>query len=204
MTIKTFNTEGVLLIANMTKCKQYYSGKQFNYDYPESFSELIMKGIVHIMTTQGTVNHLDFFSHQSQIDLDKWQHIASYNYLHVEEADQILLVPYGNFTRVCSEWGKSETANEADIEMLEFQQKLLAMRGIEKTVTLDSIVEDRIRFRIKEEARLFEKSPEIMLEAGFHKVNVFIRPEQKSRFLFEKVNSVDVNGITLKPLEFFE
>lgn len=204
MTIKTFNTEGVLLIANITKCKQYYNEKQFNYDYPESFSELILKGIVHIMTTQGTVDHLNFFSHQSQIDLDKWQHVTSYNYLHVEEGDQILLVPYGNFTRVCSEWGKSETANETDIEMLEFQQKLLAMRGIEKTVTLDSIVEDRIRFRIEEEAKLFEKSPEIMLETGFHKVNVFIRPEQKFSFLFEKVNSVDLDQITLKPIEVFE
>ncbi|MFC3158001.1 hypothetical protein SAMN05443633_104343 [Chryseobacterium arachidis] len=204
MTIKTFNTEGVLLIANITKCKQYYSEKQFNYDYPESFSELILKGIVYIMTTQGTVNHLNFFSHQSQIDLDKWQHIATYNYLHVEEGDQILLVPYGNFTRVCSEWGKSETVNERDIEMLEFQQKILAMRGIEKTITLDSIVEDRIRFRIQEEARLFEKSPEIMLETGFHKVNVFIRPEQKFSFLFEKINEVDLDQITLKPLEVFE
>ena len=35
--IEEFVTEGVLIIANITKCKEYYSDKEFDYRYAEGF-----------------------------------------------------------------------------------------------------------------------------------------------------------------------
>ncbi|BEV03942.1 hypothetical protein [Chryseobacterium gambrini] len=40
MILEGLNTEGVLIFANTTKCKKYYSDKEFNYDYPDGLSEL--------------------------------------------------------------------------------------------------------------------------------------------------------------------
>lgn len=204
MTIKKFNTEGVLLIANATQCKNYYTEKEFDYAYPEGLSALILKGLVHIITTSETINRLDFVVDKTKIDTDKWKHAESYNYLNVEKDDKILLISHGAFTRMCQSWGESDKANAWDIRMLELQKKILATNGIEKTVTLDSVVEARIKLRNEDEAKLFQQSPEILLEPGFYEINIYCKPKQQFTFLFTKTDAVDLDRITFKPLEIYE
>ena len=70
MTLEGLNTEGVLIFANITKCKAYYSDKEFDYNYPEGLSELVQQGIVHIITTDEAVEVVNFAFDTDEIDLD--------------------------------------------------------------------------------------------------------------------------------------
>lgn len=201
MKIKDFNTEGVLIIANMTKCKEYYSGKEFDYAYPEGLSEVIMKGIVHIMTTQETVKTLNFVFNKAEIDSDQWKYKESYNYLNVDEGDQVLLVPHGRFTRMCRAWGESDTLTDEDIDNFEFLKKLMTKQGKEITFTPDSMLEKRLQIRDEDEKKLYDNSPRINLETGLNNIDIYIKNKKEITFLITKTDTVDTDRITLKPVE---
>lgn len=202
MKIKTFNPEGVLIIANMTKCKEYYSDKEFNYDYPEGLSDLIQKGIVHIITTQETIKNLNFVFNKEEIDFDKWKYKESYNYLNVSKEDKVLLVPHGVFTRMCREWGKSDNITDGDVETFEFLKKMFTKQEKEITFTLDKILENRLKLRDEDEKKLYEHSPQINVEVGFNKVDIYTKKTKEITFLITKTDTVDFDKITVKPIEF--
>ncbi|RZJ71756.1 MAG: hypothetical protein EOO49_08820 [Flavobacterium sp.] len=184
----------------MTKCKKYYGEKEFNYDYPEGLSELILKGFVHIITTQETVGNLNFVFDDSEIDLGKWKLLRSYNYLNVEEDDNVLIVPHGVFTRMCYAWGQGDIANDEDISMRELILSIYAKKNIEQTVTLDSVVSDRIAQRAADEEKLFDSSPRLPLRNGINKVNVYYKAKQQFTFLFEEREEIDLDKVTLIPI----
>lgn len=187
MIIETFDTEGVLMLVNTSKCKQYYADKEFEYSYPEGLSELIKQGIIHIITTTETVENLNFVFDKAEIDLNKWAYKESYNYLDVENGEPIQLISHAAFTQMCSSY-----------------------KG-----DLDAYIENdwRIRNLLNREAKIEKQAlekqyPIINLPSGLNKVSVYTNtfaggnflPE--FTFLFEKLEAVDLSKVTLNPIEF--
>ncbi|HEX2684834.1 MAG TPA: hypothetical protein VHL77_12905, partial [Ferruginibacter sp.] len=101
-TIEGFTTEGVLIIANITKCREYYSAKEFDYNYPDGLADLLTKGIIHIITTDEDVEQIDFTFDKEEIDPDAWEYRDSCNYLDVEAGDEIRLISHAAFTQMCN------------------------------------------------------------------------------------------------------
>lgn len=186
MAIESFDTEGVLIIANTTKCKNYYQDKEFNYSYPEGLSELIQKGIVHIITTEETVENINFVFDEDEINPDNWEYNESYNYLDVEAGDDVRLLSHATFTQMCDSYKG------------DFDAK------IERSLKIRNLINPENP--ISKEAYL-EECPELKLPEGLWKVNVYTNTVAGENFLpeftylFEKVDAVDVTNITLEPLE---
>jgi hypothetical protein len=187
MKIETFDTEGVLMIVNTTKCKHYYVDKEFNYDYPEGLSELILKGIVHLITTAETVENLNFIFDKATFDLNKWAYNTSYNYLNVEDGDLVQLISHAAFTQMCSSY-KGDLGAHIENDW-------------------------RIRNLLNPEAKIEKQTleaqyPKIKLPLGLNKVNVYTNTIVGENFfpaftfLFEKMDAVDLDKITLVPIEF--
>ncbi|WP_294822461.1 hypothetical protein [uncultured Flavobacterium sp.] len=101
-TIKDINTDGVLVVANVTKLKgQFNESNKFNYDYPEGLAGLIEKGIIHITTTESDVKSASFTLEINEIDMDKWKVHETYNCLDIAEGDEVRILSHGDFTRTC-------------------------------------------------------------------------------------------------------
>jgi len=60
MNINEFYTGGLLVLANFTQIRNYFTANLFNYDYPEGLAEVIRQGYVHIITTESNVGNLHF------------------------------------------------------------------------------------------------------------------------------------------------
>ncbi|AZA49379.1 hypothetical protein EG346_14865 [Chryseobacterium carnipullorum] len=190
MIVEGFNTEGVLMMVNISKCKQYYADQAFNYDYPEGLADLITKGIVHIITTDEGIETIIWEFDPSRINLDEWEYKGSYNYLDVAEGDEVRLVSHADFTQMCDH-------HNGDLEA-----------QIESSLFIRNIL-NRDHPKDKETI-LKEECPKIDLPPGKWMVNVYISKDTgdywypEFTFHFEKTDLVDWEKITLKPLEFFE
>jgi hypothetical protein len=186
MTIESFDTEGVLIIANTTKCKNYYQDKEFNYSYPDGLSELLKKGIVHIITTEETVENLNFVFSESEINQNNWEYNESYNYLDIEEGDEVRLISHATFTQMCDSYKG------------DFDAKIESSLKTRNLINPENPI-------VKE--ALLDECPEVKLPNGLWKVNVysntvageFFLPE--FTYLFEKIDAIDTAGVTLEPLE---
>ncbi|OVE55947.1 hypothetical protein [Chryseobacterium mucoviscidosis] len=189
MVLEGLNTEGVLIFANTTKCKNYYSDKEFNYDYPDGLSELLKQGIIHIITTDEAVERVDFVFNKEEIDRNRWEFHNSYNYLKAEPGDQIRAVSHADFTQMCHH-------HKGDLEA-----------HIDSSLFLKNILNGS-RDVTKEEYFKYEL-PLIEIPAGIWKLNVYSLKEEHIlswiEFLIhlEKIESVEIDKITLKPLEIF-
>lgn len=194
-TIEGFTTEGVLIFANITKCKEYYSDKEFNYSYPEGLSDLLTKGIIYIITTDESVEQIDFTFEKEEIDLSEWKYQESYNYLNVEKDDEIRLISHAAFTQMCH----NHKGNlEAQIE------SSLRIRNI---FNPDNPLD--------KDAMLKEEFPILDLPVGNWKVNVYNKAsvfsdEDWDFYLypeftihFEAMNYLDLDKISLQPLELY-
>ncbi|THF53175.1 hypothetical protein E6C50_02945 [Flavobacterium supellecticarium] len=189
MTLEGLNTEGVLIFANITKCKAYYSDKEFDYNYPEGLSELVQQGIVHIITTDEAVEVVNFAFDTDEIDLDMWDYHDSYNYLKVDEGDEIRAISHADFTQMCHHY-------KGDLEAF-----------VDSSLTLKNILNPGFE-KTKEEYFKYEL-PLIALPVGTWKINVYsLKDENVLGWMefymhLEKTVTIDVAKIALKPLEIY-
>lgn len=190
MLVEGFDTEGVLMIANISKCKEYYADRKFDYDYPDGLADLITKGIVHIITTDEGIETIQWEFDQSKIDLNVWEYKDSYNYLDVETGDEVRLISHADFTQMCDNHNGDL---EAQIEGSLWRRNLLN------------------RDKPKDKEAVLEKDcPKVELPEGKWMVNVYLTKETEDywypeyTFHFEKTDTIDFEKITLTPLEFFE
>lgn len=190
MIVEGFDTEGVLMIVNVSKCKEYYKDKEFDYAYPEGLADLITKGIVHIITTDEGIETINWLFDKSKIDLDEWEYKESYNYLDVAEGDEIRLVSHARFTQMCH---NHQGDLDAQVESSLFIRNIFNPNDPKDKETI-----------------LNEDCPKIELQGGKWIVNVYLSKDNgdywypEFTFYFEKTNNIDFEKITLKPLEFFE
>jgi hypothetical protein len=188
-TIEGFTTEGVLIIANITKCKEYYSDKEFDYNYPDGLADLLTKGIIHIVTTDEDVEQIDFTFDKEEIDLDSWEYQDSYNFLKVATGDEIRLISHASFTRMCAN-------HNGDLES-----------QIESSLRIKNILNPN-KPSNKEEVLEYDY-PALLLTEGNWKVNVYTSTEENSSncaefFIhLEKMDTVDMDKITLQPIEYY-
>lgn len=186
MKIETFDTEGVLIIVNTTKCKAYYADRAFNYSYPSGLSELILKGIIHIITTEETVENLNFVFDEAEIDLNRWEYNESYNYLDVSVNDEIRLVNHATFTQMCD-------SHKGDLNA-----------RIESALQTRRLLNPEANIQRK---TIEESYPTLILPVGLNKVNVYTNTVAGENFLpeftflFETVENIDFESITLEPLD---
>lgn len=189
MILEGLNTEGVLIFANITKCKNYYSDKDFDYAYPEGLSELLKQGIIHIITTDEDVEEVNFVFDKNEIDLNMWEFHDSYNYLKIDEGDEIRAISHADFTQMCHNY-------KGNLEV--YLDNSLALKNI-----LSSVSEKN-----KEEYFKYEL-PLIEIPVGIWKINVYsLKDEHILSWMefyiqLEKLDTIDTNKITLKPLELF-
>ncbi|MDM1549563.1 hypothetical protein HX096_17070, partial [Empedobacter falsenii] len=140
--IEEFVTEGVLIIANITKCKEYYSDKEFDYRYAEGLSDLLIKGIIHIITTEEDVEEINFIFDNEEFDFNevdrrgkKWEYSESYNYLNVEDKDEIRLISHADFTQMCHN-------HKGDLEaQIESSLRLRNILNSDKPIDKDTFLE---------------------------------------------------------------
>ncbi len=189
MVLEGLNTEGVLIFANITKCKNYYSDKEFNYDYPDGLSELLKQGIIHIITTDEAVEQVDFVFDKNEIDSQRWEFHDSYNYLKVDPGDEIRTVSHADFTQMCHN-------HNGDLEA-----------HINSSLALKNILSFG-HDKTKEEYFEYEL-PLIEIPSGTWKLNVYALKEEhilswmEFYIHLEKMDTIDPDKITLEPLEIF-
>lgn len=189
MTIEGINTEGVLIFANVTKCKSYYADKAFDYNYPKGLSELLQQGIIHIITTDEIVEQVDFVFNKEEIDTNEFEYHESYNYLKVAEGDEIRALSHADFTQMCHSY-------KGNLE--EFVEHSLALKNIlhsGKNWTKESYFEYEV--------------PLIELPVGNWKINVYaLKDEHVMSWMefyihLEQIDTVVTENITLEPLELY-
>lgn len=188
-TIEGFITEGVFIIANITKCKEYYLDKEFDYDYPEGLADLLKNGIIHLITTDEDVEQIDFTLDQSVINLDRWEYQDSYNYLNVKPNDEIRLISHASFTQMCDN-------HNGDLES--FIDSSLIIKDFLNPTNPST-----------KEIMLENDFPVLALEAGNWKVNVYTSAVDNfgscADFFIhlEKMDKLDTQKITLQPIEYY-
>ena len=188
MHIETFDTEGVLVIANTNKLKRHFADKPFDYAYPEGLKDLIVQGIIHIITTEETVENLNFVSEREQIDPESWEYNESCNFISVDAGDEIRLISHSDFTRICDQYQGDHIAY------------------IESRYGLRKLMQPELE---TDKAAFMNELPEISLQAGLNKVNVYSNKAMNPNllvefmFLFEVVDSMDLENITTEPLEIY-
>lgn len=190
MTVEGFDTEGLLIIANITKCKEYYSRNAFNYDYPKGLADLLIKGIIHIITTKEVVEQIDFVFSKEAIHPDVWEYKASYNYLDVAEEDEIRLISHAAFTRMCNN-------HKGDLKAkIEHSLHIRNLLNPDRPVSGEAVLEDEL--------------PLLELAPGLWRINVYTLLEEslsgwpEFMLLLQKTDAVDLSKITLEPLEIYE
>ncbi|AWH86640.1 hypothetical protein HYN59_16675 [Flavobacterium album] len=176
-TIKDFNTDGVLVIANTTKLKGTFPINGFNYDYPEGLSELIKNGTIHIITTDGDVKAISFVFDKEEVDTAKWKLNDSNNYLKVEEGDEVRLMAHGDFTRVC-DWKGGDFGAYVDDSPFDTKRLLKSMPKIDIPTGYHKV-------------NVYTKA----------KLRKYAFPE--FIFVMEPASPADTNEITLEPLECY-
>lgn len=187
--IEGFTTEGVMIIANITKCKAYYANKDFDYRYAEGLEELIKGGIIHIVTTDEDVEVVELTFDKSDINPDTFKHLESYNFLSVDKGDEVRAISHADFTQMCD-------AHKGD-----FNAQVDSSLRIRNAISPE-------KPRTKEYLLEYDY-PEVPLPEGNWRVNVYASTEGNvSRcaeffYHFEKMNSVDAAKITLEPIEFY-
>lgn len=189
MVLEGLNTEGVLIFANITKCKNYYSDKEFNYDYPDGLSELLKQGIIHIITTDEAVEQVNFVFDKAEIDMNLWEFHDSYSYLKADQGDEIRAVSHADFTQMCHNYnGDLDAYVDSSLYL-----KNIVSFGHEKT---------------KEEYFKYEL-PLIEIPVGTWKLNVYsLKDEHILSWMefsihLEQIDTVDFDTISMKPLEIF-
>jgi hypothetical protein len=192
MYIESFNTEGVLILANVSRLGSFFADKEFDYSYPEGLAELVQSGVIHIITTEETVENLNFTDHVQGIDLNDWALHPSHNYLQVGEGDEIRVVAHGTFTRTCSQ------AKGNFLDYMAGSFRISKMLNAELNASGMSLME-----------YCALECPQIPLVAGMHKVSTYSNTNMNPNmlveftFLFEMVTDFDLESVTVEPQEIY-
>ncbi len=99
---KEFNitTEGVLVLASSNALKKKYSTEEFDYDFPEGFSDLSeSNSVIALMTSDGGDLRISTQNESPLIEseFDK----IMIRYLNILEQDKLLIMSHGEFTMIC-------------------------------------------------------------------------------------------------------
>lgn len=187
--IEGFTTEGVMIIANITKCRKYYADKEFDYRYAEGLEELIKSGIIHIVTTDEDVEVVELTFDKEDINPESFKYLQSYNYLDVGQGDEIRAISHADFTQMCdTHKGNLDSQMESSLRIR------------------NAINPDKPRTR---EYLLEYDYPEVPLPQGKWIVNVYASTEANvSRcaefyYHFEKTENINTDKITLDPIEYY-
>jgi len=186
--LETFDTEGVLILANVNKLKEFYSDKEFNYSYPEGLEELIRSGIIHVVTTEETVENLNFTYNENEISTDDWALYESNNYISVE----VRLLSHADFTRMCSE-------KRGDYYSFFENQYFIAQK------INPEIEKNAIDFKSYCEMQ----SPLLRLKTGLNQVLTYSNTNMNPNllveftFLFRLTGTIKKEEITVQPLEIY-
>jgi hypothetical protein len=88
--------EGVMILASSNKLKQYYSEREFDYDFPEGIRDLIAANYII------AVNSSDF-EYSTIIELEQISNLkfGYFNTLEFESKDELLVLHHGDFTMIC-------------------------------------------------------------------------------------------------------
>ncbi|MFM2387582.1 MAG: hypothetical protein RL660_2339 [Bacteroidota bacterium] len=193
--IVEFLTEGVLIIANITKCKEYYADKEFDYAYPEGLSDLLINGVIHIITTEEHVEEIHFIFDNEAFEFTEidrrgktWLHSESYNYMKVDEGDEVRLISHADFTQMCNN-------HKGDLEA-----------QIDSALRIRNILNPN--YPIDKETYLKENFPILDFPAGQWRVNVYSKTYDGGllpdfAFHLQKMDTVELEKITLEPIEIF-
>ncbi len=192
MYIEAFGTEGVLILANVSRLGNFFADKEFDYSYPEGLAELIQLGIIHIITTEETVENLNFTDDVQAIDLNDWELHPSNNYLQVAADEEVRVVSHGTFTMVC------------DQEKGNFLDYMAGSLRISKILNAEL---NASGMSLAEYCAL--DCPQIPLVAGLHKVSTYSNTKMNPNmlveftFLFEMVTDFDLESVTIEPQEIY-
>lgn len=88
--------EGVMILASSNKLKQYYSEREFDYNFPEGIRDLIAANYII------AVNSLDY-EYSTIIELEKISNLefGYFNTLELDSNDELLVLHHGDFTMIC-------------------------------------------------------------------------------------------------------
>ena len=192
MYIEAFNTEGVLILANVSRLGNFFADKEFDYSYPEGLAELVQSGIIHIITTEETVENLNFTDKVEGIDLNDWALYPSHNYLQVAGDEEVRVLSHGTFTRTCDQ------AKGNFLDYMAGSFRISKMLNAELNASGMSLTE-----------YCALECPKIPLVAGMHKVSTYSNTKMNPNmlveftFLFELVTDFDLVSVTIEPQEIY-
>ncbi len=102
------NTEGVLIIASIKGLKEYYSIRDFEYDFPDDLFNLFKEGIIFAAVTEESINELIIITENVEEDnLIEYKLLTNFNVLNVREDDRILILDHATFTQIC-DWNHGD------------------------------------------------------------------------------------------------
>ncbi|WP_165750546.1 hypothetical protein [Cellulophaga sp. Z1A5H] len=97
-------TEGVLIIASSNSLKEKYKTEEFNYDFPDGLSQLILNNSIIAITNSGGDNLLVEFSLEKELDIIEFDKVIEQS-IELSENDVLLILSHAEFTMICNKDG---------------------------------------------------------------------------------------------------
>ena len=76
-------TEGVLIIASSNSLKEKYKKEEFNYDFPDGLSQLILNNSIIAITNSGGDNLLVEYSIDKELDIVVFDKVIEQVIFHI-------------------------------------------------------------------------------------------------------------------------
>ena len=108
-------TEGVLIIASSNSLKEKYKTDEFNYDFPDGLSQLILNNSIIAITNSGGDNLLVEFSLEKELDIIEFDKIIEQS-IELSENDELLILSHTEFTMICDNDGDYKNDNSWPIK----------------------------------------------------------------------------------------
>ncbi|MCR1026863.1 hypothetical protein NQT66_18735 [Cellulophaga baltica] len=97
-------TEGVLIIASSNSLKRKYENDEFDYNFPDGISSLMMDNSIIAITNSGGDNLLVDFILEKDIDITEFDKVIEQS-IELSENDELLILSHADFTMICSKDG---------------------------------------------------------------------------------------------------
>ena len=94
-------TEGVLVLASAAALKNKYNTEEFDYDFPNGFSDLLESNSIIALTSSEGDDLIITTLVDSLLQRNEFDKVIT-QYLNIQKADELLMMSHAEFTMICS------------------------------------------------------------------------------------------------------
>jgi len=94
-------TEGVLVLASSSALKDKYNFEEFDYDFPNGFSDLSDSNSIIALTTSEGDDLQVIIQSENSLQKSKYDKVIT-QYLNIQKSDELLILSHAEFIMICN------------------------------------------------------------------------------------------------------